>query len=69
MQEGQKSRKVQETDSICLMEIKETARKLLPKDSLLRSLILSEPDFLPRQVGLAKVEVFARLLYQELGRW
>ena len=69
MQEGQKSRKVQETDLICLMEIKETARKLLPKDSLLRSLILSEPDFLPRQVGLAKVEVFARLLYQELGRW
>jgi hypothetical protein len=63
MQEGQKSQKAQETDVICLTEIKETARKLLPRDSMLRVLILSEPDFLPRQIGLAKLEVFAQLLY------
>ncbi len=67
MQEDQNSRKV--VDVISLAEIKETARKVLPKDSLLLALILSEPDFLPRQIGLAKVEVFAKLLYQELGRW
>ena len=67
MQEDQSSQKARETDVISLTEVKETARKLLPRDSLLRALILSEPDLLPRQIGLAKVEVFAKLLYQELG--
>ncbi len=67
MQEDRKSTNARETDVISLTEIKETARKLLPRDSLLRALILSEPDLLPRQIGLAKVEVFAKLLYQELG--
>jgi len=66
MQEGQKSQKSQKTDVICLTEIKETARKLLPRDSILRVLILSEPDQLPRVVALAKVEIFVRLLHQEL---
>jgi hypothetical protein len=31
-------------------------------------LILSEPDRLARGAALAKIEVFSRLLYQELGR-
>ena len=67
MQEDRKSTNARETDVISLTEIKETARKLLPRESLLRALILSEPDLMPRQIGLAKVEVFAKLLYQELG--
>jgi len=31
-------------------------------------IITSEPDFLPREIALAKVEVFARLLHEELDR-
>lgn len=40
---------------------------MLPEISPLRSLILTEPDTLSREVALAKMEVFHELLYQELG--
>ncbi len=33
---------------------------------MLQILIQSEPDYLPRVVALAKVDVFVRLLHQEL---
>ncbi len=53
-------------DSISMVELKNLARKLLPSNSMLRMLILSEPDELPRDEGLAKLQIFVRLLYQEL---
>jgi len=58
--------KRRETDSVSLVELKALARRSLPKNSILQTLILSEPDQLPRVVALAKVEIFVRLLHQEL---
>ena len=49
------------------VELKQMARSLLPRDSLLRSIILSERDCLPRAEGLAKLELLARILGKELG--
>lgn len=50
-----------------LVELKATARKLLKPDSALRNLILSEPDYLPREQASAKISVFARLIQHELS--
>ena len=55
-------------DCVSFVGLKTLARNLLPHDSTLRALILSEPDSLLRAAGLAKIEVFSRLLYRELGR-
>jgi hypothetical protein len=53
-------------ESVSLVELKRLAEKLLPRTSALRMLILSEPDFLQRNVALAKIEIFVKLLYHEL---
>lgn len=57
-----------EPNSVSLVELKALARRLLPRNSLLQTLILSEPDSLPREAALAKVEIFVRLLYREIRR-
>lgn len=49
-------------------ELKTLARTLLPHNSPVRKLILSESDRLPKWLALAKIEEFSRLLYDELGR-
>lgn len=54
--------------SVSLVRLKQLAAHMLPEASLLRALILSEPDFLPRELAIAKVEVFSRLLYKELAK-
>ncbi len=54
-------------DSISMVELKNLARRLLPSNSMLRMLILSEPDEVPREEGLAKLKIFVKLLYQELA--
>jgi len=54
------------TDSVSLVELKALARRLLPRNSILLTLILSEPDSLPKVVALAKVELFVKLLHHEL---
>ncbi len=56
-----------EEGSISLVELKEIAKRALSKNSTLRALILTEPDLLPREIGMAKIHVFVKLLYQELG--
>lgn len=61
-----KQKLIQLKSNISLVELKQLAIKLLPGKSLLRSIILSEPDFLPRQEGLIKVGFFVKLLYEEL---
>jgi len=52
--------------SVSLVRLKQLAMEMLPGASHLRALILSEPDSLPREQAVAKVEVFSRLLYKEL---
>ena len=54
-------------EQVYLKELKLLAKKMLPTTSLLRSLILDEPDYLPKIEALVKAEVYARLLYEELG--
>lgn len=54
-------------DHVSLVGLKELAEKHLKKDSPLRSLLMSEPDFLPRQEYLVKAPMFAKLLRDELG--
>jgi len=54
--------------SVNLVKLKLLAKEMLPATSHLRALILLEPDSLPRELAIAKVEVFSRLLYKELAR-
>ena len=49
-----------------LRELKATVSKALPVTSQLRSIILSQPDYVPRREALAKLEIFVDLLYGEL---
>jgi hypothetical protein len=51
---------------LSLVDLKDLARKLLPANSVLRMLILSESDKLLGTEGIAKLEIFLKLLYQEL---
>jgi hypothetical protein len=41
---------------------------MLPTKSVLRSVILSEPDETPKLEGLGKLMVYVKLLYSELYR-
>ena len=61
-----KTRESQLMGSVSFVELKALARKLLSQDSTLRICIMAEPDVLPREAGLAKVEVFGRLLHEEI---
>lgn len=54
-------------DTASLADLKSMATRLLSPTSALRILILSEPDILPRTEVTAKLEIFLRLLYQELA--
>jgi hypothetical protein len=54
-------------DEVDITKLKEWAKKILPNHSMLREIILRQPDRLPRAVALAKMEVFAELMYQETG--
>jgi len=48
-------------------ELKRLALNLLPRNSILRSLILSEPDSVPKQEGLVKLTIYVKLLHQEIS--
>ncbi len=50
------------------VKLKEMAKEMLPSDSNLRMLILSEPDNLPAEKALAKIEIYLKLLYKEFGK-
>jgi len=53
-------------EKLSLVELKAIAKNTLPVRSVLRGLILSEPDYLSKNEAMAKVEIFVKLLYQEL---
>ncbi len=52
---------------LSLVPLKKLAQDMLKGDSLLRMLLLAEPDLLSRESAMAKVQVFARVLYEELS--
>jgi hypothetical protein len=54
--------------SVSLVELKRLALQLLPTNSSLRAILLSEPDYVPRQEVCALMPIFIRLLYKEVGR-
>lgn len=50
-----------------MVELKSLASKHLTLDSVLRQLILAEPDQLPRDEAVAKLKIFTKLLEIELA--
>jgi len=55
-------------DKVSLVELKILANRMLPRNSILRALILSELDYLPKVEARVKAEVYARLLHEEIAR-
>jgi hypothetical protein len=53
---------------LSLVSLKKLADDILERNSLLRVPLLAEPDLLSYDRAMAKVQVFARVLYEELGR-
>ena len=53
---------------VSLVELKQAVKEVLTDDSPLRAAILAEPDTMPRAEAAVKVEVFSRLLREELRR-
>ena len=58
-----------ESDSefVSLVGLKDAVRRLLPPNSMTRSVILAERDSIPLQEAIAKFKIFDRLLLRELG--
>ena len=55
-------------DKLKLKALKEFVLKKLPTGSLVRGLILSEPDEIPREEYVVKFKVWATLLNKELAQ-
>jgi hypothetical protein len=56
----------QSQDAVSIVELKNLARSMLPSSSALRGLILSEPDYLPKEEVAIKLKVYSKLLYREV---
>jgi len=52
---------------VSFAELKIVARSMLPPESALRDLILSEPDLLPWEAAAVKVKMYSKLLRRELN--
>ncbi len=52
---------------VSIIRLKKVAIEMLPVDSALRKLILSEPDEMAREELLVKIEIYSKLLYGELN--
>ena len=64
----QTSRSTEGIDEVVsLLGLKDAVRKLLPADSIARSVITAEPDTLPLVEALSKCKVFDALILEELG--
>lgn len=57
-----------ESAPVTFKDFKEWAMKYLPTDSSLREAILKQPDDLPTELGLPKLEVFNLQIRRELSR-
>ncbi|HYB76231.1 MAG TPA: hypothetical protein VEC08_04660, partial [Nitrososphaerales archaeon] len=56
-----------QSPSVSLVELKRLALQLLPTNSSLRAILLSQPDFIPKQEAYALMPIFVMLLYKEIG--
>ncbi len=55
-----------EVDSlVSFTDLKQIVKQKLPETSTVRQLILSEPDSLPRDIGLVKLTLYSKLLRRE----
>jgi predicted metal-dependent enzyme (double-stranded beta helix superfamily) len=54
-------------ESVSFVELKALVKRLFREDSTLRSLVLSEPDFLERSDAMVRLKAYVKLLYLELG--
>lgn len=52
--------------AVSSLELKSAARKLLPAESMLRRLILLEPDTISREEAIVKIKMFSRMLDEEM---
>ena len=57
----------QANELVSFLKLKDAASRLLPADSITKSVITAEPDILPLAEALSKFKVFDRLLDEELG--
>lgn len=60
------NREIQDNELLDIRKLKVLSEKLLPPSSLLRKVVLSEPDHIPRSEGLVKLPLFAKMLEEEL---
>lgn len=60
------NREIQDNELLDMRKLKALSEKLLPPSSLLRKVILSEPDYVPRSECLVKLPLFAKMLDFEL---
>jgi hypothetical protein len=51
--------------NISLVQLKQLSERKLPKESILRRLILSEPDSIPTESFLSKLAVWVNLFYDK----
>ena len=56
-----------DNELVSLLKLKDAARRLLPTDSITRSVITAEPDTLPLAEAIPKFKVLDSLLVEELG--
>jgi hypothetical protein len=54
------------SQTVSIVSLKRLAERTLKDGSQLKSLILSEPDELPREEYLVRAKIYAKLLEQEL---
>lgn len=54
-------------EAVSIEKLKQLALTKLKTTSALRNLILSEPDYLPKDEARIKVQMFVKMLYAELS--
>ena len=52
---------------VSILKLKDAARRLLPPESITRSVIIAERDIMPSAEAIAKFKVFDSLLVEELA--
>ena len=55
-------------EQVSCVTLKSLALEMLDRHSMLRMLVLAEQDSLPSEHAIAKVQVFARIFYEELTK-
>ena len=56
------------SEKVSFVETKRLGQLVLPHGSPLRSILLTQPDLLPRSEALPQIELFIRMLFLEVGK-